>query len=71
MKRTLWNSNWYFSDNSGVLNAGLVDLPHDAMLLEKREPNLVSGSATGYFPGGRYTYEKTLNVYCRPADTRP
>lgn len=62
MKRTLWNSGWYFSNPSDALVAGVVDLPHDAMLLEKRVPNLIRGSATGYFPGGRYIYEKSLTL---------
>lgn len=67
MYRTIWNNGWKFTDPSGALAAKVVDLPHDAMLLEKREPNLVSGSATGYFPGGRYTYEKTLNLTAEEA----
>lgn len=62
MNRTLWNNGWKFTDPSGALAAKVVDLPHDAMLLEKRVPNLVSGSATGYFPGGRYIYEKVLTL---------
>lgn len=35
-----------------------VDLPHDAMLLEERDGNVFKGVNTGYFPGGKYQYEK-------------
>ncbi len=37
-----------------------VDLPHDAMLLEKRDGGCGNGVNSGYFPGGKYTYEKTF-----------
>ena len=60
MKKTLWNNSWNFSDLGGRLPSGIVDLPHDAMLLEERVPGLANGSATGYFPGGYYVYEKAL-----------
>ena len=35
-----------------------VQLPHDAMLTEKRLPGLKNGTTTGFFPGGKYHYEK-------------
>lgn len=35
-----------------------VDLPHDAMLLEERDGSCQNGVNTGYFPGGKYQYEK-------------
>jgi len=62
MNRLLWNEGWMFSDPSGVLKEQKVDLPHDAMLLEKRVPGLVNGSATGYYPGGHYVYTKELDL---------
>lgn len=37
-----------------------VDLPHDAMLLEKRDGGCRNGVNSGYFPGGKYTYEKAF-----------
>lgn len=40
----------------------LVNLPHDAMIHEKRDPQCESGSAGAYFPGGVYEYEKTFDV---------
>lgn len=39
-----------------------VCLPHDAMLSEKRTPDAGGKSASGYFPGGRYIYEKTFEL---------
>lgn len=35
-----------------------VDLPHDAMLTEQRTARCHNGDKTGYFPGGKYFYEK-------------
>ena len=37
-----------------------ITLPHDAMIYEKRRPDLENGGATGFFPGGTYIYEKDL-----------
>ena len=39
-----------------------VNLPHDAMLTERRDPNCHNGKQSGYFPGGKYTYEKTFTI---------
>lgn len=39
-----------------------VDLPHDAMLPEKRDGGCRNGVNSGYFPGGRYTYEKAFEL---------
>lgn len=39
-----------------------VDLPHDAMLLEKRDGGCRNGVNSGYFPGGKYTYEKAFEL---------
>lgn len=37
-----------------------VTLPHDAMLEERRDLLCRSGKQSGFFPGGRYLYEKTF-----------
>lgn len=60
MIRKLWNAGWRFTDLNGRLKSEIVDLPHDAMVLEERVPGLINGSATGYYPGGCYSYEKEL-----------
>ena len=39
-----------------------VDLPHDAMLLEKRDGGCRNGVNSGYFPGGKYAYGKTFEL---------
>ena len=39
-----------------------VDLPHDAMLLEKRDGGCGNGVNSGYFPGGKYAYGKTFEL---------
>ena len=58
MTRTLFDEDWEYSRaGSGVWT--LIDLPHDAMLHEERDPDLPSGHHTGWYPGGGYTYRKT------------
>ena len=56
-----FNRGWKFhkSDSSVVQN---IDLPHDAMIHEERDPKSAGGSANAYFPGGIYEYEKTFSV---------
>ncbi len=39
-----------------------VNLPHDAMLYEVREGSSRNGVNSGYFPGGKYIYEKTFDL---------
>lgn len=40
----------------------MVSLPHDAMQTEQRSDTVVDGRHNGFFPGGVYHYEKTINV---------
>lgn len=61
-----WNQNWSFSKIGEAPMT--VHLPHDAMLLEKRDPNCHNGVNSGYFPGGKYRYEKTLTLSEADAD---
>lgn len=53
------NLGWQFS-SAGCSDSQTVDLPHDAMLHEERDPKCKNGQNTGYFPGGRYIYERSL-----------
>ena len=39
-----------------------VCLPHDAMLLEPRDAACRNGVNSGYFPGGKYVYEKVFPI---------
>lgn len=53
-------NNWTFHKEGGALIP--VTLPHDAMILEQRNGGCRNGVNSGYFPGGRYIYEKTFEI---------
>lgn len=53
-----FNSGWMFRKEGK--EAVSVRLPHDAMLTEERTLNCHNGEKTGYFPGGKYLYEKVF-----------
>ncbi len=55
---------YHFNDN-WTCNGKAVTLPHDAMILAERKADAPGGSAVGFFPGGKYTYEKKFDL---PAD---
>lgn len=66
-----FNDHWMFSrDISGMMGALYgesnipteVTLPHDAMILEKRSENNVTGNAGAFYPGGNYVYTKTFHM---------
>ena len=59
--RKEFNDGWRFrkAESDTYQN---VCLPHDAMLSEMRTPDAGGKSASGYFPGGRYVYEKTFKL---------
>ena len=52
--------NWVFQKESGEQTS--VDLPHDAMITEPRDGGCRNGVNSGYFPGGKYLYEKTFEL---------
>jgi len=56
-----FNRNWEFY-KEGSNERTTVDLPHDAMIIEQRNPNMAEGNHNAYFPGGVYYYEKTFDV---------
>lgn len=61
MKKVKLNEGWLFhSDIDPVERA--VTLPYDAMRYEKRIKGLRNGAATGYYPGGLYTYTKVIQI---------
>ena len=72
MIRQKMNEDWIFkvgADNplmEAVMNsehaAKLIQLPHDAMIHETRNKEVVNGSQTGFYPGGNYTYIKKIAV---------
>lgn len=55
-----FNQNWSFwkEGQEGIR----VNLPHDAMIYEKRDPATNNGSRTGYYPGGKYFYQKQFTI---------
>lgn len=57
-EKLLWG--WKFWKDGQQENVKLIDLPHDAMLTETRQPDLPKGGGSGFFPGGKYWYEKTI-----------
>ncbi len=64
MKRLDFCKDWIFTKAGGEA-AVSVDLPHDAMIHEPRDPKSAGGAANAYFPGGVYIYKKAFFV---PAD---
>lgn len=66
-----FNQNWQFikgGSNSmmaaflGQEEKQFVHLPHDAMILEERNPDTKNGAQTGFYPGGEYIYIKELEA---------
>lgn len=55
-----FNRGWLFWKEGGMPHT--VDIPHDAMLEEKRDSNCVNGKQSGFFPGGKYCYEKEFTL---------
>ncbi len=59
MKSLDFSKQWLFF-KQGDDSRQIVDLPHDAMIHEQRDPDSAGGSAVAFFPGGVYVYEKTF-----------
>ena len=53
-------TGWSFCKDGGSPIA--VNLPHDAMLTEQRDFCCHNGKQSGYYPGGKYHYEKTFTL---------
>ncbi|MFV0329681.1 MAG: glycoside hydrolase family 2 TIM barrel-domain containing protein [Dysgonomonas sp.] len=62
MQKINFNQGWLFSNMNGTIAPVTVDLPHDAMIHEKRDPECKNANNTAWFPGGRYLYEKQFDV---------
>ena len=60
MNKIDFSKQWTFIKEGCA--ARTVDLPHDAMFEEERCPDSKSGSGGAFFLGGKYTYEKELQV---------
>lgn len=71
MKKVSLNQDWLFAKGTVTmmemfLGSGEkiknVDLPHDAMIYQKRTPDTGNAHQTGFYPGGEYTYIKKWDV---------
>ncbi|RCW43498.1 glycoside hydrolase family 2 TIM barrel-domain containing protein [Paenibacillus prosopidis] len=68
MLRKSFNDGWLFSKGAGGLSLSRavpeveINLPHDAMILEERNPDCKNQNNTGFYPGGNYTYKKKFYV---------
>lgn len=60
MIKTKMTKDWMFWKYGDDVNAEKVQIPHDAMLTEKRNPKLENGNASGFYPGGKYVYQKMI-----------
>lgn len=60
MQKIKINQGWQFWKDGQDQKKRDITLPHDATLLEERQPDLENGNATGFYPGGKYVYEKKL-----------
>jgi beta-galactosidase len=67
MKCINFNQNWKFRKLNQEVIEEAVNLPHDAMLSEKRSDINPGGGNICYFEGGDYQYTKTFNI---PEDYR-
>lgn len=77
MIRTPLNHDWLFVTNPVIsvrnhahgkeMQGEMVDLPHDAMIHEARDPKNPSKNQSGFYPGGIYCYIHKLYV---PEDWR-
>ncbi len=56
MERQLFTEGWLFAAQGEEWKE--VNLPHDATLEEKRDPEALSGTSGAYYPGGVYRYQK-------------
>ena len=62
MEKINFNQGWTFYKDGQPGTSQVLDLPHDAMLHEQRDPDSPGTSAIAFFPGGKYVYEKTFAV---------
>lgn len=60
MRKKSFNLDWKFWKDGNEEHAVKVILPHDAMIYEKRVPEMKDGASIGYFPGGKYFYQKNF-----------
>lgn len=67
MERKYFNENWEVKSGANFFSMKdskkeLINLPHDAMILEKRSDSYTNKMNTGFFPGGVYNYTKNFLI---------
>ena len=62
MVKSDFNLGWIFYKEGHERDKKEVALPHDAMIYEQRSREAVTAGACGYFPGGKYVYEKSFEA---------
>lgn len=71
MKKISLNQGWLFAKGTITMmelftgrgeKIEKVDLPHDAMICQERDPDTKNAHQTGFYPGGEYTYLKKWDV---------
>ena len=60
MNRICLNDNWICFETGKRENGFEVDLPHDALLLDEKDDNSVTGVNLGWYVPKDYSYEKKL-----------
>ena len=55
-----FNKDWSLTDQNGKQKK--IDLPYDAMIKEERDASCNNGINSGFFPGGKYVYEKDFTL---------
>ena len=66
MRKIDFNRDWTVQ-KEGQERVEHVNLPHDAMLYEKRAKENKTASASAYFEGGKYIYKKIWDVDAQTA----
>ena len=67
MRKIDFNRDWTVQ-KEGQERVEHVNLPHDAMLYEKRAKENKTASASAYFEGGKYIYKKIWDVDAQTAE---
>ena len=65
MQKICFNKNWTFANGKAPFTreaSKIVDLPHDFMIEQDRDPNSLTRRDSGYFPGGLGWYSKKFFV---------
>lgn len=62
MKKICFNKSWTYYKDGEEKNKRKINLPHDAMIWERRDAKCDNSYNSGFYPGGKYIYEKTFDV---------